>query len=160
MHPNEALLHKLFEALGRHDYETMATCYRPKAAFHDIAFDLQGARKIREMWRMICRKETDITVKTDIVEADDRTGRATLVETYRFGARKRKAGALVTNEIVSRFEFEEGRIKSQIDDCDPKKWATQAMKGPILGFLPGRIRLMRSLVANWKLWKFVRHNPE
>ncbi len=164
MHPNAALLHKLFTALDEHKYETMASCYASNARFRDIAFDRDGVGEIRSMWRMICREETNIEVKSlDVQEADDRTGRARVVETYRYGASKRdnEDGVSVTNEIESRFEFEKGLIKSQIDDCDPKKWAEQAMEGhPIMAFLAGRIRLVRSFGAWKKLRKFRKENPE
>jgi len=165
MHPNAALLEKLFAALSEHDPLKMASCYHPKAHFRDIAFDLRGVDDIYDMWRMICREETKIKVKPELLEADDRAGRARLVEDYIFGAPKddstdeNEKGVPVINRIESRFTFEDGLIKSQIDDCDPKAWADQAMKHhPIKAFLAGRIRFVRSNGARKKLRDFLRDN--
>jgi len=161
MHANAALLNNLFNALDAHNHETVASCYHSEAEFRDIAFHRKGRRQIHDMWRMICRDETEIEVTIGAVEADDYTGHASVVESYRFGASKdpRKPGRPVTNEIESRFEFKDGRILSQIDDCDPKVWARQAMKLRIMGFLAGRIRFVRSIGAKRKLDKFVEENP-
>jgi hypothetical protein len=163
MHANAALLDKLFTALREHKPLTMASCYHPKAHFRDIAFDLRGVDEIYDMWRMICRAETNIKVEFDEIEADDRAGRAMLVEDYQFGASKLNdpKSTRVTNRIESRFEFENGLIKNQIDDCDPKAWASKAMKGhPIKAFLAGRIRFVRSMGADKKLRKFLDANRE
>jgi ketosteroid isomerase-like protein len=151
MHANAALLNRLFDALGRHDHAAMAACYHPKARFRDIAFDLEG-RKIGDMWRMVC--SGDIRVEIEQVEADDRTGLARIVDRYSFG-RKQKP---VVNRIESRFQFRNGRIVRQDDDCDPQSWAEQSLgRGP-LGALAGRSRLVRSVLARGKLaWWILRH---
>ena len=163
MHANAALLDRLFTALVARDPEAMASCYRPDARFRDIAFDLDSSDEIADMWRMICSDEVDMKVLDfEIVEADDRAGRARIVERYAFGASKDppRAGAPVTNAIESSFEFEEGGIRSQIDSCDSKLWARQALGKGIKGFLAGRIRPLRSLVARRKLARFVRTHPK
>lgn len=160
MHENAALLHKLFSALGDHDHEAMASCYHPDAHFRDIAFDLQGRERIRDMWRMIC--SGDIAVEFKVVEADEHSGRVRLIDTYTFGASKDppRPGRPVRNVIESRFEFEEGLIRRQDDDCDPKEWATQALGEGFAGFLAGHIRLLRSRKAKAKLAAFVEAHPE
>jgi hypothetical protein len=160
MHPNVALLNRLFNALDAHNHEAMASCYHPEAEFRDIAFHQKGAREIRDMWRMICRDETKIEVTIGAVEADDRTGRARVIENYRFGATNDPLtpGRAVTNEIESRFVFENGLILRQDDDCDPKEWAKQAMGG-IKGFLAGHVPFLRRRKARKKLEKFVEENP-
>lgn len=152
MHPNFALLNKLFTALGDHDHETMASCYHPQARFRDIAFDLEGREQIHGMWRMIC--SGDIRVQFEILEADDRSGRVRLVDTYSFDAKERPPGRPVRNEILSRFEFEDGRIISQDDRSDAKEWARQAVGG-LRGFLAGRLRFLRSRKARAKLDRFL-----
>jgi ketosteroid isomerase-like protein len=159
MHANAALLDKLFTALVRRDPEAMAACYRADARFRDIAFDLESSKEIADMWRMICGDEVDMKVlEREIVEADDRSGRVRIVESYAFGASKDppRKGVRITNAIVSRFEFEDGRIRGQVDSCDEKLWAGQALGRGIKGFLAGRFRPLRSAVANRKLAKFVR----
>ena len=57
---------RLFDALDRHDHESMATCYSETATFHDIAFDLRGKRRIHAMWHMIC--EGDIHCTYEVLE--------------------------------------------------------------------------------------------
>lgn len=160
MHANAALLHKLFTALQKLDHATMASCYHPRARFRDIAFDLHGREPIHDMWRMIC--SGDIKVKFEVVEADDLGGRAKLIDTYTFGASKDppKPGRPVRNAIESRFQFEDGLILRQDDDCDAKGWARQALGDGIVGLLAGRIRLLRSRKAKAKLAAFVEAHPE
>ena len=159
MHANGALLDKLFGALRRHDHEAMASCYHPAAHFRDIAFDLYPRERIHDMWRMIC--SGDIQAEFEIIDADDRGGRVRLGETYTFHTSKRPPDDKVTvgNAIVSRFLFNDGLILRQDDDCDAKEWARQAMakNNPVVRFLAGRIRLLRSLVAKAKLAKFVKN---
>lgn len=162
MHANAALLDKLFTALREHKPLEMASCYHPLAHFRDIAFDLRGVDEIYDMWRMICRPDTAIEVDFDVPDANDRTGYVRAVEKYNFGASERdeEKGVAVTNKIESRFVFEDGLIKSQIDDCDPKEWARQAMGGGVKAYLAGRFRLVRSNGAKKKLRKFRAENPE
>src|SRR4051812_33537271 len=157
MHPNAALLHKLFTALRERDHATMAACYHPRARFRDIAFSLRRRFWIHAMWRMICRDEVAIRVaEFEILAADDRAGRARILETYLYHS-PGKPPKLVRNAIRSRFRFAGGRIISHDDDCDAKPWAAQAIGGRVGGFLAGRIRLLRSAVALVKLVSFVRH---
>ena len=77
MHANAALLTRLFAAIDAHDHKAVADCYHPKARFRDIAFDLEGG-SIADMWRMICAG--DIAVEVERIEADDRSGRARIID--------------------------------------------------------------------------------
>ena len=70
MHANADLLQRLYSALDRHDHPTMASCYHPEAGFRDIAFNLQGIKKIHSMWHMI--SETDIRAEFEVIDATDR----------------------------------------------------------------------------------------
>jgi hypothetical protein len=160
MHANATLLNKLFTALGAHDHATMASCYHPDAHFRDIAFDLQGRKPIHSMWHMIC--SGDIRVEFEIVQADDRVGRVSLIDAYTFGASRNplKPGRPIRNAIESRFLFEDGMIRRQDDDCDPKQWARSALGDGIAGFLAGRLRFLRSRKAKAKLAAFVETHPE
>ena len=160
MHANEALVTRLYTALGKRDDVTMASCYHPDARFHDIAFDLPDRRfRIKDMWRMICSRPIKVEIKS--VEADDRTGRARIVDKYVFGGSDDPddPGRPVTNEIESRFEFRDGLILVHQDFCDAKEWARLAVGG-IGGFLGGRFRFLRSLKAKRLLAGFIRDNPE
>jgi ketosteroid isomerase-like protein len=154
-HPNEALLTRLFTALGKKDHAAMASCYHVDAVFRDIAFSLQGREKIHEMWRLICHG--DIRVTFVVVEADDHKGRVKLIDSYTFHSLEDPSGPgnPVVNAIESRFEFEGGEILRQDDYCDAKDWARQALGGGIKSFLAGRIRLLRIPTAKAKLARFL-----
>jgi Ketosteroid isomerase-related protein len=151
MHPNAVLLDRLFNALNRKDHATMASCYHPDATFHDIAFDLKGRPRIHAMWQMICER-SNVTATVTVVHADDGDGRVNVVDDYTFS----DTGLPVHNIIESRFKFRDGLIAQHIDLCDPKAWATMALGDGLPGFLAGRIRLIRSIKARWKLWQFGR----
>ena len=150
MHPNGLLLQRLFTALDDHDHEAMAACYAPAATFRDIAFDLEGKRKIHAMWQMIC-EGTDIRATFEVVNADDRQGRVALVDHYTFSDTKFK----VRNVIDAQFRFQSGLIDEHRDYCDPKAWADMAFHGGIKGFIAGRFRFVRSRAAHAKLKAFV-----
>jgi ketosteroid isomerase-like protein len=157
-HPNALLIERLFAALNRHDHEAMAECYADDAGFHDIAYHLRTKRRIHDMWRMICEGESNIQVKVEAADANDREGTATIVDVYDFGRTQDDPGKRVVNRIRSRFVFDAGRIAKQADDCDPRAWAAMAIGGRV-GWIAGRIRLLRSLKANWMLYRFVRNHP-
>jgi len=158
MHANAALLTRLFTALAAHDPDAMASCYHREARFRDIAFDRRGRDEIHDMWRMICAG--DIAVKFEIVDADDHSGLVRLVDDYTIGGAKDppEDRRPVRNEIESRFQFRGDRIWRQDDDCDAKQWARQALGGGPIGFLAGRIRLVRSVLARAKLAAFLAAN--
>lgn len=147
MNTNASVLERLFSALNRRDHNGMAACYAPDATFQDIAFRIQGQSRIHAMWHMIC--ETDIHATFEVVHEDDEQGRVKLVDHYTF----QETGKPVDNVIDSHFRLKDGLIVEHRDYCDPKKWATMAM-GSVLGFLPGRIAPIRSVMASVKLWMF------
>jgi ketosteroid isomerase-like protein len=159
MHPHAALLQRLFTALDQHDHKTMASCYHPDATFHDIAFDLRGGKQIHTMWHMIC--EGDIHAIVEEIDANEREGRAKVVDRYTFGAKvdPPRPGRPVRNIIESRFRFHDGRIIEQNDDCDAQEWARMALGGPI-GWAAGRMRPLRALTARKKLDAFISRHPE
>ena len=153
MHPNEQLLTKLFQCLNAHDHKGMADCYHENATFKDIAFKLDNKKQIHAMWNMICspnkdRVPSDIKATVQELTANDSTGRAAVVEDYTY----RDNGNEVHNKITSKFEFRDGLIFKQEDDCDPVHWASQAFGG-VLGFIPGRVEFIRRYLAMNKLKK-------
>jgi hypothetical protein len=162
MNANAQLIERLYSALQRHDAAAMAACYCDgKLLFHDIAFHIENDKpRLYGMWRMICEGESGLEVDIKHVEADDRTGEAHIIDTYWFGkdTKRDKPGHRVVNDITSCFRFREGRIAEHIDYCDPKAWASQAIPGP-LGWLAGRVRVMRSSKADGKLTRFLEENP-
>ena len=152
-HPNALVIERLFAALNQHDHGAMAACYRDAAVFHDIAFHFEDRSGIHDMWRMICL-DSAIQVELQHVEADEYQGEAIVVDRYRFGRRRRP----VVNRITSRFWFEDGRIKKQVDDCDARAWAAQALGG-VPGWIAGRSRRVRRAAAWWMLHQYLRHHP-
>lgn len=155
-HANEALMTRLFTALHAHDHVTMASCYHDDAEFRDIAFHRKGREEIHQMWRMICTAGSNIEVADiKVVEATDTAGLARVVENYTVRRPKDQTKRWpVHNEIESTFVFKDGKIFRQDDECDAKEWARQAVGGPI-GFLAGRLRFLRSMIASRKLKKFL-----
>ncbi|MEP6494729.1 MAG: nuclear transport factor 2 family protein [bacterium] len=150
MHPNVALMQRLYTGLNQHDHRVMVDCYHPAATFRDIAFDLRGRDQIGAMWRMICT--SDISATFDVVRADDNSGLATLVDEYTFS----DTGRRVRNEIESRFRFQDGLIIDHRDSCDARAWAAAAVGG-VGGWLAGRFRFLRAWKARRKLRPFL--NP-
>jgi len=140
---HEQLLATLFQALNAHNHEEIANCYHEKAYFQDIAFTLQGRKKIHAMWDFIC-SDDEKKVKSDIqavvlnVSADEKTGQAVVCDIYTF----RKENRRVANLITSSFKFQDGKIIEHRDQCDPVCWARQAIGG-IGGFLAGHIGWIR-----------------
>ena len=159
MHRNAELIRRLFTALDKHDHATMADCYHAEATFRDIAFELRGRGQIHAMWRMVCAGDIRAAIQT--VEASHASGRATLVDTYTFGAQREpfKPGRPVRNEVESRFTFRDGLIVQQHDFCDAPAWAAQALGG-LLGVVAGHVRLVRSLTAKRKLDAFIARHRE
>ena len=152
MHPNAALIERLYASLDRHDAAAIAACYAANASFHDIAFDLTGRDEIAAMWRMIVRG--DIRVKIEDIRADDHEGTARVVDEYTFG----DTGRRVRNPIESKFRFRDGLIVKHDDDCGPKAWAAMAIGG-VKGFMAGRLRFLREGAARKKLDAFKRGAP-
>ena len=144
-HPNALLLRRLFTSLQNRDHEAMADCYAPSATFRDIAFDLEDRPEIHAMWRMICTT-TAVKVTIEGIEANDHAGRARIVDDYVFSETQRR----VINPIESRFKFQDGRIVEHRDECDARRWASQAFGG-VKGWVAGRVRLLRARAAARKL---------
>src|SRR3954451_3434423 len=154
-HENAQLLEKLYKALQNKKHPTIAECYHQNATFTDIAFDLRGKKQIHAMWHMIC--DTDLRMSYDVENADERNGSARWVADYTFddNGTKRK----VHNELRSRFEFKDGLIIKQTDDCDVREWATQAL-GPVKGIAAWLVPALRQKAAKEKLQGFISKHAE
>ena len=140
---NEATIRRLYEALGRHDGETMAACYSPDARFSDPVFpDLHGEHA-GDMWRMLTSRATDLSVELPQARADAEAGAARWIATYTFGA----TGRRVVNRVRSDFRFDDaGLIAEQHDDFDFWSWSRQALGAP--GLLLGWTPMLRSKVRS------------
>lgn len=145
MHPNAALIHRLYEAFARRDAEAMADCYHPDVEFSDPVFtDLRGEHA-GNMWRMLCARAEDLVIEHSEVEADDERGRAHWDATYTFTA----TGREVRNSIDASFRFSDGAIREHRDRFDLWKWTRMALgvPGVILGWSPLVQNKVRSQAA-------------
>lgn len=132
MHPNEALLHRFYQAFQQKDYQTMQACYAPEASFSDPAFQGLNGIEAGKMWEMLLKRGKDLELTYDSVQADDTSGSARWVAQYSFGA----TGNFVVNKIEAKFTFENGLIKTHRDQFNFHTWAGQALgwTGRLLGW--------------------------
>ena len=141
MHPNEALIHRFYQAFAARDAEGMAACYAPDVVFEDPAFGELHGDEARGMWRMLCARAKDLQLEFSDVVADDFRGHAHWEARYTFSQTGRK----VHNRIDANFEFRDGLIAVQRDVFDFRAWSRQALglPGLLLGwtpFLQGKVR--------------------
>jgi ketosteroid isomerase-like protein len=132
---NEQTIRRLYDALDRHDGETMAACYAPDAVFSDPVFPELRGELAGDMWRMLTARATDLSVEVPDAKADAQAGSARWIATYTFGA----TGREVVNRVRSGFRFDDaGLIAQQRDDFPFWKWARQALglSGLVLGWSP------------------------
>lgn len=132
-HPNAALIQRFYEAFDRHDGDTMAACYAPGARFSDPVFTDLRDEEPGAMWRMLCERAEDLTVKLPEHQADDASGTAHWLADYTF-----RTGRKVHNDIQARFVFEDGLIAEHHDSFSFYAWARQALgpAGLALGWTP------------------------
>ncbi len=152
MHPSAELLTRFYTALGNRDAATMGACYADNAVFSDPVFTNLDAADARKMWRMLCARAKDFSLTFNVIEADDKTGRARLTATYLFSG----TGNRVVNRIESSFEFRGGKIARHTDRFDLYAWLRQALgvKGLLLGWLPPvQNRLRRQAMDRLTAWK-------
>ncbi len=154
MHPNARLIETLYASLRDDQPNAAATCYAADARFEDIAFRLDGRDRILQMWRLVCRREVEVTF--DSVVADDRRGRGHWVASYTVA----ETGRPVVNAISSEFAFRDGLIVNHLDRCDAMAWAAQAYPFP-KNLAAGLIGPLRRYKARQMLEQFIREeNPE
>jgi ketosteroid isomerase-like protein len=134
MHPNEELLRTFYTCFQRRDAAGMAACYHPEVRFSDPVFtDLRGDRA-KAMWRMLCERGKDLEIEFEVLEADERSGRARWQALYTFSVTGRK----VHNRIGASFELLDGLIVRHEDSFDLWAWTRMALgpKGLLLGWAP------------------------
>ena len=134
MHPNEALIHRFYQAFATRDAEGMAACYAPHVVFEDPAFGELHGDEARGMWRMLCARAKDLQLEFSDVVADDFRGHAHWEARYTFSQTGRK----VHNRIDANFEFRDGLIAVHRDVFDFRAWSRQALglPGMLLGWTP------------------------
>ena len=124
MADNAKVIRDLYDALDRHDGETMAAQYAPGARFEDPAFGELTGEEAGDMWRMLCSRAEDLKVELPEHEANGDAGTAHWIATYTF-----RTGNHVVNDIHARFRFRDGKIVDHQDSFSFHKWARQAL-GP------------------------------
>jgi ketosteroid isomerase-like protein len=121
---NAKVIRDLYDALDRHDGETMAAQYAPDARFEDPAFGELTGEEAGDMWRMLCSRAQDLKVELPEHEANGDAGTAHWIATYTF-----RTGNHVVNDIHAKFRFRDGKIVDHQDSFSFHKWARQAL-GP------------------------------
>jgi uncharacterized protein len=137
---NASVIRQLYEALDRHDGETMARQYAPDARFKDPAFGELNGAEAGDMWRMLTARAEDLRVELREHSADDDSGAAHWIATYTF-----RTGRPVVNDIHARFRFQDGLIVDHEDSFSFWRWARQALGPPglILGLPPMNLLVRR-----------------
>lgn len=156
MHANEATVRRLYEALGRKDGATMASCYAPDATFEDPAFGRLEGEQVGGMWRMLTANATDLAVELAFVQADDDAATAKWIATYTFS----RTGRRVRNVGKAHFEMRDGAILAHVDAFPFWRWSRQALGAP--GWLMGWTPMLRSKVrgnARRQLERFMAEHP-
>ncbi len=133
MHPNAALIDRLYASFSRRDAEAMATCYAAGATFADPIFEVEGDA-VGLMWAMLCERGRDLVLDWRDVRADDGSGSAHWEARYTFSVTSRQ----VYNRIDSAFTFRDGLIATQRDRFSLWRWSRMALgpKGAALGWTP------------------------
>jgi ketosteroid isomerase-like protein len=130
---NAKVISELYDALDRHDGETMARQYAPDARFKDPAFGELSGEEAGDMWRMLTGRAEDLRVELADHSADGDSGTAHWIATYTFST-----GRHVVNDIHARFQFRDGLITDHEDSFSFWRWARQALgpAGLALGLPP------------------------
>jgi ketosteroid isomerase-like protein len=130
---NAKVISELYDALDRHDGETMARQYAPDARFKDPAFGELTGQEAGDMWRMLTGRAEDLRVELADHSAEGDSGTAHWIATYTFST-----GRHVVNDIHARFRFRDGLITDHEDSFSFWRWARQALgpAGLALGLPP------------------------
>lgn len=132
MNPNENLIAKFYTAFANADAKTMSECYHPNVHFIDPVFGLLKEEQVSKMWKMLLLKSKgDIKIEFSNIKADEFSGSARWVATYKFSKTNRK----VVNQVSAEFLFQDGLIIKHTDNFDVWKWSKQAFG--ITGYLLG-----------------------
>lgn len=157
MDDHAATIRTLYEAFGRRDHETMASCYHDDAHFSDPVFEDLRGDEVRAMWHMLCDQGRDLEVTVADIEADGDTGSAHWTATYTFTP----TGRTVRNEIDAAFEFADGRIVRHVDNFDLWRWLRMALgvSGALTGWSSSaRAKVRETGMAG--LRRFLDAHPE
>jgi ketosteroid isomerase-like protein len=131
---NDEVIRSLYDAMDRHDGETMASLYAPDARFRDPAFGELSGAEAGDMWRMLTARAEELSVELVAHSADGEKGEARWIARYPFT----RTGRTVTNDVRARFRFRDGQIAEHVDTFSFWRWARQALgpAGVVLGLPP------------------------
>jgi uncharacterized protein len=125
---------RLYTAFAARDSDAMARCYTADAHFSDPVFPNLHGPEVAAMWRMLCRRATDLRISFRDVTVSGETGSAHWEAWYTYSA----TGRPVHNVIDATFTFRDDLIARHIDRFDLHAWARQALgvRGLLLGWTP------------------------
>jgi ketosteroid isomerase-like protein len=128
------IITSLYTAFAARDHAAMARCYTPDAHFSDPVFPELHGPAVAAMWRMLCRRATDLRIAFRDVAASGERGSAHWEAWYTYSA----TGRPVHNVIEATFTLRDGLIARHIDRFDLYAWARQALgvRGVLLGWSP------------------------
>lgn len=134
MHPNEALITRLYTCFQARDAAGMKACYHPDVVFSDPVFGRLEGEQVGAMWAMLCSRAADLEIEFSGVSADAEKGRAHWDARYTFSQTGRK----VLNQIDAEFGFRDGLIARHDDRFSFWRWSKQALgpAGAALGWTP------------------------
>lgn len=145
-----------YEAMKVRNYQTMASLYAINAVFSDPVFPSLSGFEAGKMWEMLLKSGKDMEVEYEILDHGKDKARVRWMARYTFS----KTGRKVRNEVISTFEILEGKILTQRDRFNFRKWSRQA-----LGFFPwllgftGVTQKKVQETAERGLNEFIRKNP-
>lgn len=134
VHPNELLIQRFYTSFQQCDAAGMGACYTDDVVFSDPVFPRLEGEAARAMWRMLCSRARDFSLRFGDIAADDRHGRAHWEAEYTYS----QTGRRVHNIIEASFALRDGRIVRHTDHFDLWRWMRMALgpKGVLLGWLP------------------------
>jgi ketosteroid isomerase-like protein len=144
MHPNEALIHKFYQAFQNKDYRTMQESYHSEATFSDPVFQNLTSVEAKAMWQMLITSAKDLEITYGNVKAAAHQGECLWEARYTFSGTGRK----VHNVISTRFEFRDGRILTHADHFNFWRWSRMALGAPgwVMGWTPYLLNAVRQKV--------------
>jgi ketosteroid isomerase-like protein len=121
------IVSRFYDAMKAKDTRAMADLYAINALFTDPVFPSLSGYEAGKMWEMLLKNSQDFDLEYTVLDANKDHAKVRWIARYTFS----KTGRRVRNEVVSTFEFMDGKILTQRDRFNFKKWTRQA-----LGFVP------------------------
>ena len=136
MHPNEELIRKFYNSFQQLDHEGMSSCYDADIRFSDPVFPYLKKEEVPAMWGMLIdslkkgKGNWEVSVSNIIV--NDVEGSCRWEAKYIFSL----TGNKVTNNVMAKFQFRDGKIVEHSDYFNFYKWSRMAfgLKGILLGW--------------------------